>query len=252
MTRVLVGAGVVFAACGMFGQSTTAPKAFEVASIKPNTSGTGNSSTHTSKGQIRMENVSLKQCIETAFDVKDYSLSGPSWLDNARFDILAKPPSASTPWSGFGLPPDFRAMLQALLADRFKLAVHRETRVVSAYALVTDKKGAKIQPVEEAGPSGMSSGRGLLAGTRVSMAQFADLLSGNLDRPVKDLTETKGVFDIKLRWTPDETQPAESDNPAAASLFAAVQEQLGLRLEARKLPIEILVVDHVEKVPTEN
>jgi uncharacterized protein (TIGR03435 family) len=259
MARVLVGLGMVFAACGMFGQPAVPAPAFEVASIRPNASASGNSSTHWSKGQISMENVSLKQCIEVAFDVKDYSLSGPSWLDNVRFDLLAKPPSGSPPGRSPGfLPPDFQAMLQTPLADRFKLAVHRETKVLSAYALLVDKRGPKIQPVE-AGPSGTSSGRGLLTGKSVSMARFADILSANLDRPVKDMTDLQGVFNIKLTWTPDEP-PAELgerrttlDNPAAApSLFAAVQEQLGLRIEARKLPVEVLVVDHAEKVPADN
>jgi uncharacterized protein (TIGR03435 family) len=240
----------------MFGQSTAPAPAFEVASIKPNPSASGSSSMHWGGGQIRMVNVSLKQCIETAFDVKDYSLSGPSWLDTVNFDIVAKPPSGSASRSTFGLPPDFKLMLQSLLVDRFKLAVHREPRTLSAYALLVDKKGAKIQPVE-AGPSGTSSGRGLLKGTSVSMAQFADMLSSNLDRPVRDLTELAGVFNIKLTWTPDDESAdgqrrATLDSPAATSLFAAVQEQLGLRLEGRKLPIEVLVVDHMERVPTEN
>ncbi len=98
---------------------------------------------------------------------------------------------------------------------------------------------------------GWGSGRGLLNGNGLSMAEFADVLSSNLDRPVKDLTELQGVYDFKLKWTPEDTASA-SDNSESTSLFAAVQEQLGLRLEARKLPIGILVIDHVEKVPTEN
>jgi len=201
-----------------------------------------------------MENVSLKQCIETAFDVKDYSLSGPSWLDSVRFDILAKPPAASMPSeSTAALPPDFNGMLRTLLVDRFKLEFHRETKVLSAYALTVDKKGSKVQPVEgKDGRGGWGSGRGQIDVHGLTMAGFADVLSANLDRPVKDLTDLKGVFEFKLKWIPGDTVSAETDNPAAASLFAAVQEQLGLKLEARKLAIEILVIDHVEKVPTEN
>jgi uncharacterized protein (TIGR03435 family) len=244
MKRILVAAGMFFTACGMFGQ--TAPvKAFEVASIKPNVSDSGESSTHPSKGQIRMENVSLKHCIETAFNVKDYSLSGPSWLDSVRFDILAKPPA------GYN-PSDVPPMLQTLLVQRFQLAFHRESKILSSYALLIDKKGAKIQPVEgKNGPGGWGSGRGSVDVHGLTMDGFADVLSANLDRPVKDLTELKGVFEFKLKWTTDET-PLATDNQTATSLFAAVQEQLGLKLEASKLPIEILVIDHIEKVPTEN
>jgi uncharacterized protein (TIGR03435 family) len=252
MKRVLMGAGMVFTACGMFGQPTVPAKAFEVASIKLNTSDSGDSSTSSGNGRITMTNVSLKQCIETAFAVKDSSFSGPSWLDSVKLDIVAKAPADSTP-PGPGSPlSDFPAMLQTLLADRFKLQVHRETKVLSGYALIVDKKGLKIQPAHpvEEGRSTTSSGRGQLSATGVSLEEFADLLSSSLDRPVKDLTEIHDVFDLKLKWTPDGTLPA--DSPTATSLFAAVQEQLGLRLEARKLPIEILVVDHAEKVPTEN
>src|SRR5579872_4810267 len=110
MTRILMGAGIVLTACGIFGQTSAPAPAFEVASIKPNLSNDPGSSTRASKGQIWMENVTLKYCIERAFDVKDYSLSGPSWLDTVRFDIVAKPPAASVP-TGSYLPPDFNAML---------------------------------------------------------------------------------------------------------------------------------------------
>jgi uncharacterized protein (TIGR03435 family) len=246
MTRILVAAEMLFTACIMFGQPAAPAKAFEVVSVKPNASGDPGSSTHSSKGQIRMENVSLKQCIERAFNVKDYSLSGPSWLDSVRFDIMAKPPAGYK-------PDDVPPMLQTLLVERFQLAVHRESKVLPAYALLVDKKGPKVQPVEEKdGKAGWGSGRGLIDVHSLTMAGFSDVLSADLDRPVADLTDLKGVFEFKLRWTPDETQPTSPDVPTATSLFAAVQEQLGLRLEARKLPIEILVIDHVEKVPTEN
>jgi uncharacterized protein (TIGR03435 family) len=245
MPRILVAAGMLFTACGLLAQSPAPSKAFEVASIKLNASDSPGSSTHSSQGQIRMVNVSLKQCIETAFNVKDYSLSGPSWLDSVRFDIVAKPPAGYR-------PEDVPPMLRTLLVERFQLAVHRESKVLPAYALLVDKKGPKVQPVEgKDGQGGWGSGRGSVDVHGLTMAGFADVLSANLDRPVKDLTELSGVFEFKLKWTTDETQPS-SDSPTATSLFTAVQEQLGLKLEARKLPIEILVIDHIERVPTEN
>jgi uncharacterized protein (TIGR03435 family) len=222
-----------------FGQS-----AFEVASIKPNVSGSGHSSTNTSKGGVTMRNVSLKQCIEMAYDVKDYALSGPDWLGSEKFDIVAKPPS-DTPEDQFG------PMLQSLLADRFKMTVHRESKTLSAYALVVGKNGPQLQKAEAGEGSHMNNdgnnGKSKLTGQRVSMPRLADFLSRQLDRPVIDMTELPGVFDLKLEWA-DERQ-ATAEGP---SLFTALQEQLGLKLEARKLPVEILVVDHVAKVPTEN
>ncbi len=220
------------------------PASFEVASVKLNTSGSGNSSTHTSKSQFFMENVTLRQTIETAFDVKDYSLSGPPWLDSVRFDVVAKLP----PGAEFS---QIKPMLQTLLAERFQLSAHREPRTMSAFALVVDKKGSKLQAVEPGIP-GTTTGRGMLRGKSVSMAQFADMLSSRLDRPVKDLTALAGVFNIQLEWTPDEVAAVDSDEAAGPSIFAAIQAQLGLKLEARKLPVDVLVIDHLEKVPTEN
>jgi uncharacterized protein (TIGR03435 family) len=251
MKRLILGTAI-FMSIRAFGQTTAT--AFEVASIKPNTSDSGNSSIHTTKGQIMMENVTLKQCIEMAFDVRDFTFSGPAWLDTVRFDIVAKPP-AGTPSS------QLMPMLQSLLADRFRLVVHRESNVVPAYALLVGKKGAKVEPVAETAPGGTSWGRGQLSGKNISMAGLADMLARQLERPVKDMTGLPGVFNVKLVWTPDDARPLEPtaeerkavDNmPAAPSLFAALQEQLGLRLEAQKLPVEILVVDHAERAPAEN
>jgi len=238
MMRAMATAGLVVLTSQAFGQ------AFEVASIKPNVSGDGHSSTHTSKGGATMRNVSLKQCIEMAYDVKDYALSGPDWLGSERFDIVAKPPS--------GTPEDqFKPMMQALLADRFKMTVHREPKTLSAYALVVGKNGPQLQKTEVGDGSHMNhdghNGKSKLTGQRVSMPRLADFLARQLDRPVIDMTELTGVFDLKLEWA-DERQPT----PDGPSIYTALQEQLGLKLEARKLPVEILVIDHVEKVPTEN
>ena len=148
-------------------------------------------------------------------------------------------------------------MLQTLLVERFKLAFHHESKMLPAYALIVDKKGAKIQPVSSDGQSGTSSGRGRLAGTKVSMAEFADQLSRQVDRPVQDLTALPGVFNFKLEWTEDNRPVTPGDGAPAESalgpsIYVALQEQLGLKLEGRKLPIQILVIDHIERVPTEN
>jgi uncharacterized protein (TIGR03435 family) len=219
---------------------------FEVASIKPADPMANGRSTHTSQGQLRMENQSLKDLIQRAFDLKDYSFSGPGWLDSARFDIVAKPPAGAS-------PKQYNAMLQALLAERFKLEYHRESKVMPAYALVVDKKGLKVKPVEDKQQSGWSTGRNRIEGHQLTMAGFADLLAGQLDHPVEDMTQVSGVYDIKLLFVKDES-PAEppADSGLASSIFAALQEQAGLRLETRKLPVQILVVDRIERTPTEN
>ncbi len=195
-----------------------------------------------------MENVSLKDCIKQAFDVKDFSLSGPAWLAYPRFDIVAKPPAGTS-------REQYDAMLQTLLVQRFKLVFHRESRTLPAYALVVDKRGLKVKPVEDDGRPGETWGRGLVSGRHITMAGFADLLSRHLDRLVKDMTGLSGVYDIKLLYTPDDAtaaDPPASDSSAASSIFAALQEQAGLKLLAERLPIEVLVVDRIERQPTEN
>lgn len=261
MVRAIAAAVLAaFAPAGASGQTAPAAPtaaAFEVASIKPNKSGTGNSSTHTSRGEIRFENVSLKRLIERAYDLKDYSLSAPEWLESERFDIVAKPPAKPGGTRGV----EYKPLLQSLLVERFKLAYHREPKTIPAYALVVAKGGSKLQPVERGGESGTSSGRTRITGVKVSMDEIADQLAQQLDKPVQNLTGIDGVFSYKLEWTADEEpappkpdggQPATANVPAGPSLFSALQEQLGLKLEARRLPVEILVVDHVERAPTEN
>jgi uncharacterized protein (TIGR03435 family) len=129
-------------------------------------------------------------------------------------------------------------MLQTLLAERFKLAMHSETRELPVYALVVGKSGPKIQEVTE-GIGTMTTGRGRL-NCRLPIAAFARYLSPTLGRTVLDRTGLTGAFEIKLEWAPDD----ESSGP---SIFAAVQEQLGLKLESAKGPVEILVIEHAEK-----
>jgi uncharacterized protein (TIGR03435 family) len=141
-------------------------------------------------------------------------------------------------------------MLQTLLAERFKLAVHRESRVVNAYALVVDKKGSKIQSVDP-GPSAMTWYQTRLVAKTVSMTQFADMLSSHLDRPVKDQTGLPGVYNITLEWLADDA-PLTTGGPTATTVFGALEEQLGLRLQTAKLPIDILVVDRIERTAIEN
>ena len=165
-------------------------------------------------------------------------------------------------------------MLQSLLEDRFKLALHRETKVLPIYALVVGKNGPKLHQADTEGGLRMSmSPKGRKMTGSVSMARLADALSAFMDRPVLDMTELKGNFDIDLDWRPDGQtggpgflgpggggRPPEgggegkaaAESGDAPSIFTAVQEKMGLRLEGRKSPVDILIVDHAERVPTEN
>jgi uncharacterized protein (TIGR03435 family) len=231
--RISIGVALWLGAA--FGQS------FEVASIKPNKSGSNSSSTHTTSAGIVAENVSLKQLIERAYSVADYSLFGPEWLGDDKFDVAAKPPPGA---SG----EQMRRMLQSLLAERFKLMVHRETRSLPGYALVAGKKPPALREKLPGSGTNTNSGRGSLKGTNISMADLAGLLSRQLDQPVQDQSGLAGVLDISLEWS---TDPAHADD-RAFSILTALQEQAGLKLQPQKVPVEVLVVDHTERAPTEN
>jgi uncharacterized protein (TIGR03435 family) len=215
---------------------------FEVASIKPNTSENGRSSAKPGPTEIYLENTSLRKCIALAYNVsedRDNALSAPDWLNFERYDIAAKYP-AGTPLE------QVRVMLQNLLADRFKLKLHRESKEVPIYALVAAKNGPKLAASAPGTQGSISMSQGHLSGKAVPVAALADRLSGpvfQLGRPVMDRTGISGLYDFTLDWGSDDSAP---------SLFTALQEQLGLRLEAQKGPVEVLVVDSIDRKPSPN
>jgi uncharacterized protein (TIGR03435 family) len=174
--------------------------------------------------------------------VKDYSLTAPSWLADEHFDIVARAPEEAT-------EKQLQAMMQALLRERFALAAHREPKSISGYALVAGKKPPVLHARPAGGGSNTNSTGGKMDGTNVSMDKLADLLSRFIRQPVQDQTGLSGVLDIHLEWTPEQADPT-ADGPG--SIFTALQEQVGLKLQAQKITIDALVVDHIERVPTEN
>jgi bla regulator protein blaR1 len=243
-------------------QSTGADRpAFEVASIKSNRSGAANSGFRRfTGGELNATNITLKMLIAFAYDTpQDQILQGPGWLDSERYDVLAKPDRSSE--TGSQSPADrsmamIRLRTQTLLADRFKLALHKETRQLPIFALVADRGGPKhLQAPKGSTPDLVTNGHHVSC-QAASMEFFArTFLTGQVGRPVLDQTGIQGQFDFSMDWTPDETSPRRpGDNdapgapdPAGPSLFSALREQLGLKLEATKGPVEILVVDHAEK-----
>jgi uncharacterized protein (TIGR03435 family) len=225
---------------------------FASASIKPNKSQETTSSYNTSPGKLTIRNKSLKDCIRLAYGVKVAQLpGGPKWADQDRYDIeaAAKGPAAE---------PQLMVMLQTLLKDRFKLDFHRETKMFPGYAMTVLKTGLAIHEVEP-GAGHINLRRGGIDGQRASMPALAQTLSDLLGTPVLDATAVPGVFDFRLSWTPtiDVPRPGLSgddpdpsvlpENASQPSLFAAIQEQLGLKLEARKSPLDVLVIDHAAK-----
>jgi uncharacterized protein (TIGR03435 family) len=227
--------------------------AFEVASVKPNRSLGGISSIRPSAGRVSMENVSLQKVLLNAYGIPDeraYTISGPDWLTTEHFDIDATFP-AGTPTA------QVRQMLQTLLAERFLLSLHRETRQLPVYSLAVARNGLKIHAVEDA-PGQTSTTPGRMEAKKIAMQKLADLLARQVGLPVIDSTGMKGVFDFTLEWSPDEapgmtlTDGNGAAGTAGPSIFNALQEQLGLKLESGKGPVEILVVDRMQKAPTGN
>jgi uncharacterized protein (TIGR03435 family) len=329
-----IPAVLLFAAGTLFGQAPAAAPAFEVASIKPAgpldpakiMSGKMHIGLNVDGARIDIGNLSLKDLLCYAYNLKPYQVTGPDWMSAERFDVLAKLPEGAS-------KDQAPEMLQALLVERFKLTVHRDSKEQAVYALVVGKNGPKLKesppdadapsggdaaPPAGAGPNagfgagpgagqirmnkdgkGMTVSAGPMGAMKMSMGQdgmhleigkatmamFAEMLARFVDRPVVDMTELKGTYQVALDLSmadmmnaaktagvmipggmpgagpgggpggagqsgPGQAIAAGSD-PAPSAVFTNVQ-QLGLKLEPRKTPVSTLVIDHAEKMPTEN
>jgi uncharacterized protein (TIGR03435 family) len=216
--------------------------AFDVASVKLNTSETYSGKIDREGGRITVENTSLREIIFFAYGIawgKDYAVSGPDWLDGEKFDIVATFPTETSRDS-------VQEMMRTLLSDRFALKTHRENRKLESYVLLVDKHGAKLHANTEGAEGAFIWGEDHLTCRAITIAGLADRLSGpifKLGRPVVDMTGIKGAYDFTLKWSSDAESP---------SIFTALQEQIGLRLEARKTTFSIVVIDHMDRTPTGN
>src|SRR5262245_47531495 len=276
---VLVIALIVLGAPLMFSQSTDPGRpSFEVATIKPNNPDGRQMMITRPGGRLSIAGATVRMLVAAAYRVRDFQvIGGPNWINTDRFDIEAKAEDgANIRYGQTGL-----LMMQNLLADRFQLKTHRETGELPLYELIVAKDGAKLQSVpepERPGPNApppalpvpgaklppgtlWSQRRGELVGSAVTLANFVPWLSQTLGRTIVDKTGLTGFFDLTLRWAPDSVQPAEPfgaspdtpppADPAGPSIFTALQEQLGLRLESSKGPVQVIVIDSVE-APSEN
>jgi uncharacterized protein (TIGR03435 family) len=243
------------------GQAQGASPAFDVASVKQNklsTDGRSHIYSSSTSGNFRTVNVSMKALLQAAYGLPETQIFGlPSGVGSAMFDIEAKVDSAFDEKMKSLNEEERRALkeqlLQALLADRFRLACHRETRELPVYALVVAKGGSKL--VTSKG-NGLTIGGyyGKLVAQGITVDGFARELAKRVGRVVVDKTGIAGRFDVTLQWTPDEGPAMLNGAPIPdppPSIYTAIQEQLGLKLEPQKGPVEVLVVDHVE-MPTEN
>jgi uncharacterized protein (TIGR03435 family) len=259
-----------------FSQTTPEPTAFEVVSIKAAEAMTGPGiriGISQDKGRVTMSNVTLNIILMQAYRLKQQQLVSPAWMESTRFDIVAKLPEGAT-------KEQVPAMLQTMLSDRFKVKIHKESKVLPIYAMVVAKGGPKLKETDaEGGLRMMMSPKGREMEGKTTLSRLADSLSNTLDRQVIDMTELKGAYEINLTWSPDDSDnqrmrggpggpgpgrgpggeggdphgdPKSTDGPDAPNIFVALQEKLGLKLDPRKAPVDIVVVDQAEKVPTEN
>jgi len=251
-------AGVLFVRAGeaQTSSASTPVAPFGVASIKPNRSGDRNSGFRRFVGgALDATNVTLKMLISLAYDLpEDRILQGPSWLDSDKYDIVAKPDADA------GHPVDtsmgaIRTRTQGLLADRFKLAIHKDTRQLTIFKLLVDKDGPKhLEAAKGNSPDWVNNGHHVSC-LDVTMELFAKgFLTEQMRFPVIDQTGIKGSFDFSMDWAPEEhspgrpgAEPAALSGPSGPSFLSALREQLGLKLEAGKGPVEVLIVDHAER-----
>ena len=222
--------------------------AFEVASVKKGEGGGPPGdiprNTDASPGHFAMRNVPLRMLIEWAFDLKDYQITGPEWIKvDERYDVVAKAAGPAT-------EDQMKPMLQALLVERFQMKIHKETKPMDVYALVPGKGAPKVKPASTDGQPGIQSGSDGVTFHQFPLSRLTFLLTRRMDRPVLDLTGLKGVYDYTLDLS-GLGRPGD-ENPPGPSIFSAIQHDLGFKLEARKEPVQILIIDHVEKVPTAN
>jgi len=246
----------VMAGVGLAQSSDKLPR-FEVASVKQAKAGNIGGSQDPTPGRLIRLGIPMQALIQYAFRAPRYQLSGgPKWLESERYDIVATMPANTTQAA-------LRLMMLDLLQERFHLATHREKKEIPIYALTLSRTGPKFQIEKREKRDGDGriggGGPGRAGGIKVSAFDLAELLSDYVDRPVLDETGIEGLFDFKLIWTPDETQrelsPAEQHapvDPNGASILAAIQEQLGLRLVPQKGSIDMLIIDHVDRAPSEN
>jgi uncharacterized protein (TIGR03435 family) len=195
--------------------------------------------------KLTVQNLSMMLLLQRAFDVRRYQVAGPAWLEQVKLDIKAKMPVSA-------LREEVPAALQSLLKERFNLGFHRENRTLPYYVLSGGKSGSKLKPA--ANPRIPVSGTWKMRGTYVakndSMAHFCEELSRHIGFAVVNATELNGGFDFVLDFTPNDFH--FSDPAGMPSLFNAVQNQLGLKLESKKGPVEMLVIDRLDRAPTRN
>jgi len=249
--RLIIFASFTCLAQSQSSTASTQPPAFEVASVRlAAVERSARPDFRTSPDSLTILGLSLRNCIQIAYEMQETQLSGPDWLNDVRLDIVAK---AAGPVDDKQL----RLMLRPLLAERLGLKVHIERKEISVYALTLAKGGPKFSESTTEGPPVFRPDKGAQNGQHIAMSDLAMFLSKLAGRPLIDATELKGRYDIRIDLTPYAAAAVSDGSPQdtmdiISALFTAVQKQLGLEIKARKDQVDVLVVDHAERTPTEN
>lgn len=253
MLRIIGMASLFLLNAGWAMSQTAAPPVFEVASVKVASAGTNDGGGHgrlnitPSPSGVSMINVPLKAVIQWAYHVQAVQVSGPGWLDGDRYDVIGKT-------AGVTSEDQQRQMMQTLLADRFKLTFHRESKEMRAFVASVAKTGLKMKESTTEGDMDMKpSGKAGATIQRATIAKLVELLSGPLQAPVIDETGLTGRYDFTI----DVSNVLDPGTPMGISdvipIFVQLaQQQLGIKIEEKKVSVEMLMVDHVERVPVEN
>jgi uncharacterized protein (TIGR03435 family) len=241
-----------FAAAALHAQNPPAKApAFEVASVRPNPDlgppGDIPVNADNSPGHFVMRDKPLRHFIEWAYDLKDYQVVGPEWIKiDQRYDVTANAPGRAT-------NDQMRPMLQTLLAERFQMKSHFEKRELSVYALLPGKGEPKLKKADASEPPRLGGGADGAEFHNFPLSRLTFLLTRRMDRPALDLTGLTGNFDYKVDLSGlGRGMGSSGYDGEGRSVFQAIQEDLGLKFEPRKWPVDVLVIDSVNKVPTGN
>jgi uncharacterized protein (TIGR03435 family) len=248
----LLISGVGGAAGVAFGQPAEPPPAFEVASVKPSPPAEAGmriqpDAIAPSPGGVTMTNTSFKAAVQWAYHLQAIQVVGPGWIDSNRYDIVAKAPGAVS-------NEQIRKMMQTLLSQRFQFVFHRETKEMQAYVVTVAKSGHKMTPSQGEGEMQIKpTGKGLLvAFSHVTLAQFSEMASNPLQGVVVDQTGLTGAWDFTLDASSFAMSQPTNREDAIGMIIQVLYSQLGIKIDQKKVPAEILVVDRAEKVPVEN
>lgn len=249
----MIAASAVYSQKPIAGSSSP-PHLYTSVTVRPDDSGSGHSLTAVKGQTITMTNVTLLTCLRAAYAVSLSQVSAPEWMGSTRYDIEAEAASNGS--------PDFRAILREILTEKFGLIVHHESRDVNVYELSVAKSGPKLIADDSPAVAGGISGArirqdGATAwGQGITISQFAELLSLHLDRPVVDMTNLNGRFDLKLAWLPSHSRTQEPGTKESSgsqgdltTVYTAIENQLGLSLTPERDALDVLVVDNARQTP---